>query len=251
MVNEDTVRRHRDFLKTFAAFKDFHPNELLLLARQLKEKRYEKGEVVCSEREPGDSCFFVVFGRIGVYKELLDGRNELLAHMKSGNVFGQISLIDGQPRSATCISAERSLLLELSKESFDRLFDAGESFAFRLQELFSKAMVRQLREADDKLSSMVKKARTMEIDLNEVFLDMVGALKSVEELSINLDDVTYEIAEGQKRDLSAKAKCEEGYSSKRKDTAVNRAVKPGLRVGEYSVGKSELISDKPTLKDKP
>jgi len=248
MVNEDTVRRHRDFLKTFAAFKDFHPNELLLLARQLKERRYEKGEVVCRERESGDSCFFVVFGRVGVYKELLDGRNELLANMKSGNVFGQVSLIDGQPRSATCISAERSLLLELSKESFDRLFDAGESFAFRLQEMFSRAMVRQLREADDKLSSMVKKARTMEIDLKDVFLDMVDALKSVEELDINLDDVTFEIAEGQKRNPVSQASRLEEHNIARHNAPSERHPRTVLRSSEYRVGKEELISDKPDYK---
>ncbi len=241
-MSEDKTMRHRDFLKSFAMFKSFHPNEVLLLARHMIEVTLQKGDVICRENDKGDSCFIVVFGKVDVFKELIQNKDEQLATLGSGQMFGQVSLIDGRPRSATCIAKERCLLLELKKTDFDRLFDAGESFAFRLQEFIARVMVRQLREADKKLTSMVHKARTMQVDLGEVFKDMVDALKSVEEMGVDLDDVTYQIAEGQGEVKHPDAPNRSDRSSdlsQRRTLVGHPAARPGRGSGEYSTSRDK------------
>lgn len=219
--------RHRDFMKTFAIFKEFHPNDLLLLAIHLRERRFNKNQVIFQEGEPGDSCFFVVFGSVAVLKKLDDGKYEALAVLKSGQMFGQVSLIDGQPRSATCAAASRALLLELPKMHFDEMFATGETFAFRFQDYLSRVMVKQVRQANDKATKLVKAAKRatqhaiealpdipqktgalplpttgspqVDEEIKEVFHQFKDAMRSAKEMGIDLDDVDYVIPEGQQR----------------------------------------------------
>ncbi len=209
MVNERNLR-HRDFLRTFAIFKDFHPNDLLLLSNHLIEQRYEANQVVFREGDPGEGCFFIVFGSIAVVKPLPNQKVEILATLKSGQMFGQVSLIDGRPRSATCVASSRSLLLELPKARFDEMFELKESFAFRFQDYLTRVMVKQLRQANEKLSKLVKFAQQPSVDAApeqdalEIYDQFKEAMRSADEMGIDLDEVSYDIPVGQQRDPARK-----------------------------------------------
>ncbi len=200
--------RHRDFLKTFAVFKDFHPNDLLILAHHLVERRFERNQVIFQEGDAGGSAYFIVFGKVVVLKKLPEGGYEHLALMQSGQLFGQVSLVDGQERSATCAGASRGLLLELTKEAFDAMFDQKLSFAFRFQEYLTKGIMRQLRHADGKISRLVKtvKAGRKNAEVADLFHQFKDAMASVHEMGIDLDEVDYVIPEGQKRDYGNQRK---------------------------------------------
>ncbi|RJO66101.1 MAG: cyclic nucleotide-binding domain-containing protein [Myxococcales bacterium] len=202
-MTEDLRERHRDFLRTFAVFKDFHPNELLLLASHLTERRYERDQVIFSEGDPGKSLYFIVFGAAAILKNVPGDKYEPLATLKSGQMFGQVSLIDGQDRSASAVAAARTLLLELDKPNFDRMFELRETFAFRFQDYLTRMMVRQVREANDKLASLVfaarKKKAPTRVEMTALAEQMKDAMRSAREMGVDLDEVEYEIAEGQAR----------------------------------------------------
>ncbi len=242
---DDTVTRHRDFLRSFAIFKNFHPNELLLLAQHLKDRRFKENEVIFREGEGGQSCFFVVFGAVAVLKDLPQGGHQTLAMLKSGQLFGQVSLIDGQPRSATCVSVKRSLLLELSKDDFDRMFSMKEIFAFRFQDYLTRVMVDQVRKADSRLSKLVKIARPEkeEPEMENVVGEIQRLMRSTREMGVDLDEVEYVIPEGQKRDYARS-----GTAEQPAQTPVPPAANSPRGTGSYSVRPSMVDIIPPTDK---
>ncbi|HZR99063.1 MAG TPA: serine/threonine-protein kinase [Chloroflexota bacterium] len=74
---------------------------LRLLAARLGERRYAPGEVVLRQGEPGDAMYLVVRGRFAVERQRPDGSPQRLATVGPGDLFGELTLIDGAPRSAT------------------------------------------------------------------------------------------------------------------------------------------------------
>ena len=71
-----------------------------------------------------------------------------------GAIFGQISLIDGGPRVTTCRAVGHVVVAELSQETFSQLFQEGSEFAVRFQLEVARALVRQLRLSNQRLTEI-------------------------------------------------------------------------------------------------
>ena len=80
-------------------------------------KFYRKDDVVFTENSAGKEMFIVYSGKVNLYKE----KNEdkvLLATVKSGDFFGEMSLVDNSPRSATAVAVEDSELIVVDESKF-------------------------------------------------------------------------------------------------------------------------------------
>jgi CRP/FNR family transcriptional regulator len=102
---------------------------------------------LCREGERGQSFFIVAKGILEVHKELDQGRREKLAEIGPNNLLGQVALIDGKPRSATCIARGEVMALECAREDFERLFKAGSPFALKIIDRVVVDLAKRLREA--------------------------------------------------------------------------------------------------------
>jgi len=91
-------------------------------------RAYAKEEVVFTENNPGKEMFIVRSGKINLYKERQDGRI-LLATVHPGEFFGEMSLVDNSPRSATAIAAEDTQLIVLDEPKFLYLLHHQPEFA--------------------------------------------------------------------------------------------------------------------------
>jgi CRP/FNR family cyclic AMP-dependent transcriptional regulator len=140
-----------DFLATVPLFKSLDPAELAQFAELVREKAYPKGNVILFEDDPGDSLFIVRTGRVKVVLVAEDGREVILGILGVGEHFGELSLIDEQPRSAHVIAMEESELLVLRREDFRKRVEANPSVAWSLLAELS----RRLRKADGQIGSLV------------------------------------------------------------------------------------------------
>lgn len=140
-----------EFLGTVPLFKGLDPGELERFAALLREKSYPKGSVILFEDDPGDSLFVVRSGRVKVVLVAEDGREVILGLLGEGEHFGELALIDDQPRSAHVIAMEESSLLVLRREDFRRRVEQSPSVAWSLLTELS----RRLRRADGKIGSLV------------------------------------------------------------------------------------------------
>src|SRR5579862_4932820 len=140
-----------DFLATVPLLGQIPTEELQRFAEVTREKQYPKGSVILFEDDPGDSLFIVREGRVKVVLVAEDGREVILGILGVGDHFGELSLIDDQPRSAHVIAMEESTLLVLRRDDFRKRVEASPSVAWSLLAELS----RRLRRADGQIGSLV------------------------------------------------------------------------------------------------
>jgi CRP/FNR family transcriptional regulator/CRP/FNR family cyclic AMP-dependent transcriptional regulator len=136
-------------LKRTALFGELTLAERLALAGAMRRRDVAKDAYVFRAGDPGQAFFLVAAGRIRV-SLTSEGREVTLTELEPGAYFGELSVIDSQPRSADCIALTRSELLELSQEAFFRLVDANASIGRKLL----VELCRRLREADKQIRTL-------------------------------------------------------------------------------------------------
>jgi len=104
-----------DWLKRVSIFSDLDEVALGSLELLFKEKTFEKESVVVGQEDPGDSLYVLTEGRVKVVLFGTTGREVILSVFKPGEFFGEMSLLDNQPRSANVIAVEPSKMLVLDR----------------------------------------------------------------------------------------------------------------------------------------
>ena len=150
----DDPRESKDMLSHLRAiplFENVAEVDLEDIASQLIERRYSKGTVVVEEGLTGDYMYVIRSGRVKVIKASDDGREKIMDFLEAGDFFGEMSLIDDEPRSAHVIAMESSDLLVLRRDDFQRCLDETPRIAIGLL----RALTRRLRLADSKIGGLV------------------------------------------------------------------------------------------------
>jgi len=136
-------------LKRTLLFGDLTLPERLALASALRRRDVPAGTHIVRAGRPGHSFFLVVAGRVKVSLSRR-GREVVLAELGPGDYLGELSVIDGQPRSADVIAIGQTELHELSQDAFFSLIDAHPGIARRLL----VELCRRLREADRQIGDL-------------------------------------------------------------------------------------------------
>ena len=100
---------------------NFSQPEVVLLAQFMEVYRAPPGAEIIREGEGGDFMLMLLEGRIEVHKRDRWNTPQLLASVESGRTLGEMSMIDGEPRFATCVATEPSLIAVLDRESLARI----------------------------------------------------------------------------------------------------------------------------------
>jgi CRP/FNR family transcriptional regulator len=82
-------------------FADLPPDALAALGRASRRRHYPKGQILCSEADPGESLVILDAGQVRVSRFAASGQEVVLAVLDAPAAFGELALIDGAPRSAT------------------------------------------------------------------------------------------------------------------------------------------------------
>ena len=107
-------------------FASVSEDELMELVTSAAVVELERGGTLFAEGDPGGSCFAVVEGTVEIVLRR-GARRMRLATLVAGHVLGEVTLLDGGPRSADCLAAEDSLLVELQADACEELLEAGSS----------------------------------------------------------------------------------------------------------------------------
>lgn len=95
-------------------------------------RRYGKGEMVISVAEDGRDVFFVLEGRAHAVLHSADGKAVDYREIRTGDMFGELAAIDGEPRSASVVAQDPARIGRLSHAAFQDLVDNHRSFAWTL-----------------------------------------------------------------------------------------------------------------------
>ncbi len=135
------------FLKSVELFSRIPGEELAQLAAIAQEVTFEKGELIIQEGEPGDSLYLIVEGEVMVHKL---GQN--ITRLGQRESFGEMSLIDNEPRSASITAISDTTCLKIERDDFFDLMTENPEIAQGVIQVLSE----RLREADRKLSELAK-----------------------------------------------------------------------------------------------
>ena len=118
-VDRPHVVEYAHRLLAMPLFADLSEEELLAVVRGLRVHTFDGGDVIVTERAPGQSLFVITSGRVKVFVRNPAGRNYAVAQLHAGDFFGEISSLSGRPRSATVVAAAPTDVLELGKSTLD------------------------------------------------------------------------------------------------------------------------------------
>jgi CRP-like cAMP-binding protein len=138
-----------DALKQVSLFDELSADELEVLADSLLRRRYAKGQAVFHQGEAGTSLYLIESGAVKILITTPEGKGLVLRLLGPGDFFGELSLLDGEPRSADAIAQEPCELLLLRREDFLRFLEARPTVAARLLAAVSRRLRYTSRQAQE------------------------------------------------------------------------------------------------------
>jgi CRP-like cAMP-binding protein len=139
-----------DELKKQVLFEDLTKAELKSLAEVIEEISLKKGEALFSESEDTRGIYLVQSGAVEVSKTTPDGWKQKLAVFKPGQFFGELSVMEKRKHEADAAALEKSELLLLSKEAFEKLEKDEAKLALAITKKIAIAMSKNLRRMNEK-----------------------------------------------------------------------------------------------------
>ncbi|MBU1194929.1 MAG: cyclic nucleotide-binding domain-containing protein [Proteobacteria bacterium] len=129
---------------------DFSWEDIRKICYYIHPVSAKNGAVVFKEGEKEESLGIIVKGAIDIYKQG-DNKNKKLATLKSSQTFGEMALLDGEPRSATGIAAQDSIIFFISKDSLINLSNDHPKLGFQILWKISKLISQHLRKTTGQL----------------------------------------------------------------------------------------------------
>jgi CRP-like cAMP-binding protein len=139
-----------ELLRTVPIFSELAEEDVRSLGRLTIRRHYPKDTVVFFENEEGDFFFMILSGRIKVAILGDDGREVILSILGPGDFFGEMALLDNEPRSATAIAVEEAELLSLHRNDLQGLFAENPTISVAL----IRVLTARLRRANQQISSL-------------------------------------------------------------------------------------------------
>jgi len=172
-----------------------------------KLKNYSKDEMICLEKNPGETAFLLLKGEAKVVLSSFDDRTKEIASIGVGTIFGEMSLIMNTPRSATVIAAcDETTVLEIGKDDFLSLMKTEPELAYNLLRTMYIRMENQLSLHERDMIAYISELRREEMyaqigKINKeqfvaiVLKDENHALRLLKYLGIKLLEIDKKVAE--------------------------------------------------------
>lgn len=198
MAHEDTLAR-ADF------FTDAAPDALRAVADTGTELHLIRGDVLFNEGDPPESLYLVLRGRLAIaITNPIDRRESVVALMESGDLLGEMGMLDNGPRSASARALEPTTVLAIPYDGILRMFEENPKLLWNV----ARMLAQRIRVTDEALA-------------DSVFLDVTGrTAKRLLELADGADEFTLPVTQ---EELAGMV----GASRER----VNKAIASFIRLG--------------------
>jgi len=145
-----------DMLTKAKGFDDFAQPELMYLAQHMKAYRVPAGLTIFRERDRNSYLGVLIEGRISVHKDDSDDRLKPLNIVSTGTIFGEVSVIDDLPYSASLIADTDATIALMSRESFRECSMNNPVIGVRLLNLIAQLLCARLRTVSGRLVDYIE-----------------------------------------------------------------------------------------------
>lgn len=131
---------------------DFAWTDLKMLSKYIHLEQFLDASEIFKEGSLDRSMGVLIEGKINIIKgNCRDGKKEILAVLNPPQTFGEMSLLDHEPRSATAVAAGKTLVLFMTHGDFEKLLDEQPALGCKVLLMLSRMMSRRLRKASGRL----------------------------------------------------------------------------------------------------
>jgi CRP-like cAMP-binding protein len=144
-----------NILKGLDIFSGIDANALGELSLLFEEKVFSEGETIFEEDSAGNSMMLITSGEVRVSQRADSNMEEALIILKTGEIFGEMALIDDLPRSATVIAHTNAIIFEINRSDFLNYIKKDSKNGILILLKLAKILSSRLREADNKLKAFI------------------------------------------------------------------------------------------------
>jgi len=161
---ETIVTRERliTFLLETPMFEELEPSELQEIIHIVEVEQYQAGDIIFREGDAGYAWFVLYRGAVEVLKHGSTGDNRV-AELGPSACFGEISILDGSPRSATIRATEDSVVLRVLRDAFGELLDDDHLVAYKLLHQMAILLAERQRTTTLRLSELLNATEIIEV----------------------------------------------------------------------------------------
>ena len=127
-MTADTIQ----VLKCSDLFEGLNDQELLLLAEFTKVRKVGKNTLLINEGDESGSMYFIKEGSVNVTVANEDGKEMILTSLHQGDHFGELSLLDSEPRSTNILTTEKCEFIVINRNDFYRLLEKNSTLAINV-----------------------------------------------------------------------------------------------------------------------
>jgi CRP/FNR family cyclic AMP-dependent transcriptional regulator len=138
------------YLAKYPPFKTFDGGDLTAMGAIGEEKNYAKDELIFDEDSKGDSMYVIKTGAVKILKKVKNQENTI-AVLNPGEFFGEMALLDGQPRSAAVKATTDTTVFMVPLEGYQTLRKDNPHTALKLMDIIIKVLSNRLRQANKNL----------------------------------------------------------------------------------------------------
>ncbi len=142
---------HLDLLRTHGVFGALAPQQIARLSAFARTQMAKSGTRIFAKGDPGDALFAVCAGTVKITVPLVDGREAMFNLLGPGEIFGEIALLDGQPRTADAVAMTDCELMVIERRDFLSFVYSEPKVALKLIEL----LCARLRAASEHFEEVV------------------------------------------------------------------------------------------------
>jgi len=184
MKNESALLRNAQL------FSSLTDQELLQISEKIRIKTFRKNETILHEEDTNEYMYTILSGKVKVIQTSEDGRETILAMHKTGDFFGEMSLIDGKTMPATVLAMEETLTAIISKKEFISLI----SMQGKVLEKLLIILCTRLRESWNKIQMLNFNNAAERIKMLFTILSAEYGEKSADAITLNIKLTHQDIA---------------------------------------------------------
>ena len=139
-----------DFLRSVNIFSELSGSELQNIAAVCQTRNYPKNSMIILEEEMGDVVFIVKTGTVKITRVNDEGKEVILAMLGSGEVFGEMAVLDGESRSANALAQEDCEAVAINREEFLNILKTNNKVSLNLMTEFAI----RLRKSDQQIEAL-------------------------------------------------------------------------------------------------
>ena len=121
-----------DLLGRASLFTELEPTEIETLARAAERREFARDEVIFAANEPADGLYVLASGRVKVCVSSSGGKELILATLGAEQFFGEMALLDNEPRSASVVAQLPTIAYRIRRDDFERLIEQHPTIARKL-----------------------------------------------------------------------------------------------------------------------